>query len=97
MWDICISQREGRADTLVQQVPGEDQIDVLRSQPALIQQLVQRQLLHFFLRLLPGPFPEFRVHAFDVKAVAQGPLGGAVANKSSDRKPSISMMRFKKD
>ena len=75
MGDTGVPQRKGGADALIQQVPGADQIDVPGLQPGLLQQLVQGKLLHFLFRLLPGLFTEFRIHAFDIEAVAQGPLG----------------------
>ena len=73
--DARIAQGKGGADALIQQVPGAHQIDVPGLQPGLLQQLVQGKLLHFLFRLLPGFFTEFRIHAFDIEAVAQGPLG----------------------
>ena len=73
MGDAGVSQGEGGADTLVQKVPGENQINVSGAQAGLVQQLVQGQLLHLLLRLLPGPFPALR--ASDVEAVAEGTLG----------------------
>jgi hypothetical protein len=75
MGDTGVPQRKGGADALIQQVPGAHQIDVPGLQPGLLQQLVQGKLLHFLFRLLPGLFTEFRIHAFDIEAVAQGTLG----------------------
>ena len=73
--DPAVAQGKGGADALIQQIPGAHQIDISGIQPGFLQQLVQCKLLHFLFRLLPGLFAEFRIHAFDIEAVAQGPLG----------------------
>ena len=90
--DAGIAQGKGRADALIQQIAGEYQIDVLGAQMRLVQELVQRQLLHFLLRLLPGFFSEFRVHAPDVKSVSQRPFGLFF---SAHRRPVFQIYRLR--
>ena len=75
MGDPGVAQGKAGADALVQQVPGEDQVQIPLLQLRLVQQLFQGQLLHFLFGLLPGLFSEFCVHALDVEAVAQGAFG----------------------
>ena len=74
MGDPGIAQGKGGADALVQQIPGEDQVDVIGVEPRLVQKLVQGELLHLLLRLLPGFFPESGIHAPYVKAVSKRSL-----------------------
>ena len=73
--DERIAQGEAGADALVQQVPGEDEVNVPGGAPCLVQQLVKCNLLHLLLRLLPGFFTEFSIHASDVESVTQGAFG----------------------
>ena len=56
--DVEAPQAKGGADALVQQIPGQDVIQVLGHQPALFQSPLQHPLLHGGLRLLPGVLPE---------------------------------------
>ena len=69
-----VPQAEGGADTLVQQISGQDIVQVLRCQLRLLQRSLKDCLLHGGLCLLPGLFPEEGVVADLVKKVRQGAL-----------------------
>ena len=70
--DVEAPQAKGGADALVQQIPGQDVIQVLGHQPALFQGPLQHPLLHGGLRLLPGVLSEKGVRAQLVKVLRQG-------------------------
>ena len=72
--DAEVPQAEGGADALVQQVPGQDIVQVLRFQFRFLQGLPQHRLLHGGLRLLPGLLPEEGVGLQPVEVVRQGAL-----------------------
>ena len=69
-----VPQAEGGADTLVQQISGQDIVQVLRRQLRLLQRSLKDRLLHGGLCFLPGLFPEEGVVADLVKKVRQGAL-----------------------
>ena len=70
--DVEAPQAKGGADALVQQIPGQDVIQILGHQPALFQGPLQHPLLHGGLRLLPGVLSEKGVRAQLVKVLRQG-------------------------
>ena len=74
MGNAGISQSEGRADALVQQIPGKYDIKIRHGQTGLFRQFPQSQLLHLFFRLFPGFLPEIGVPALDVEGMGQRPL-----------------------
>ena len=77
---------KGGADALVQQVAGQQNVQVGGVEPRPFEGGVQRQLLHLRLRLFPALFSEGVVLACVVKMAAQGSStlfvagGGAVAD-----------------
>ena len=72
MGNSGISQGEGGADALIQQIPGEYQIHFLWSQLRFLQKLSQRLLLHMFFGLLPGFLAKIGIPAFEVKGIGKG-------------------------
>ena len=69
--DPEVPQAKGCADALVEQVAGQDIVQVLRGEGGLLQRLAQRGLLHGALRLLPCFLPEEAVLAQVVEVGAQ--------------------------
>ena len=65
---------EGGADTLVQQVPGEQPVQLSLSRTSLFQGQGQGLLLHGPLRLFPGGFAEGVIHVDIVEAGGQRSL-----------------------
>ena len=72
--DVEFPQTEGGADALVQQVSGENIVQIGGGQACLFQRTAQNPLLHGGLRLLPGLFPKEGVLFQFVKIGGQGPL-----------------------
>lgn len=70
-----IPQTEGRADALVQQIPRQHIIQILRPQTALFHGLLQGKLLHGGLSLLPAFLPEVGVLIQLVEIGGQGSSG----------------------
>src|SRR5699024_140856 len=70
---------KGGGDALVQQIPGEDQVQVLRSQPGPGQRQGHRLLLQLGLGLLPGVHAQAGVPKGLVEVRPQGPLGLSLA------------------
>ena len=72
--NIEIPQAKRSPNVLVQQIPGEGAVHVLRRQPALLQGQTQGIRLHLCLALFPGLFPTEGVRPHSVEAAAQRPL-----------------------
>ena len=68
------------AHALIQQVSGEDQIELLPLKGGLFQQQLQGGLLELRLRLLPGLLPIFPVGDHSVKGLAQRPFAFLLAD-----------------
>ena len=74
MGNAGITQAERRADTLIQQVSGENEIQVILFQRSFFQKRIEGSLLHDFLCLLPGLLPEIGVLGGYVESMRQGAL-----------------------
>ena len=72
--DVEVPQAEGGADALVQQIPRQDIVQVLRRQLRLVKGPLEDGFLHGGLRLLPGLLPEEGVGIDLVKVVRQRAL-----------------------
>ena len=72
--DSQIPQGKGRADALVQQIPGKDQVKIRQKDSRLFRQFFQGLLLHMVFRLFPGILPKVGIPAFEVEGMGQGPL-----------------------
>ena len=68
----CIAHGESGANALVEQVPGEHQVQLRPFQLPLFQQQPQSRFLHGFLCQLPAALTEIGVLAGFVEGVAQG-------------------------
>ena len=74
MGNTRITETEGRTDALIQKIAGQYQIEVAFGHIGLFCQLFQRQLLHPFLCLFPGPLAEKSILGSDIKGMRQRPL-----------------------
>ena len=74
----------GRGDALVEQVPGEDVVQLLGGDPGLFQSVVQGFFLHGGLGLFPAFFPKRIVLPDAVKIGGQRPLAFLLAHRVAE-------------